>query len=106
MILILSLIILYMFYAGGGFRYLIKAAQLATEPEPETMQYKPEPVKAPPAVIISEPEPPKIERQKLEKIARNCLSACGVTFDTYYYCRNKTDLELMDIIKDYDIYHT
>lgn len=99
MILILSLIILYMFYAGGGFRYLIKAAQLATEPEPETVQYKPEPR---PAMI--EPEPvQKVDRVKLEKIAGNCLTASGCKFDIWYYCRNKSDIELMDIIKDYNM---
>lgn len=61
-----------------------------------------------PAVEISEnPEPPrtppKINRVKLEQIAANCLAATNCSFDTYYYLRNKSDIELMDIIKDFNL---
>ena len=57
--------------------------------------YEPEPEQ--------EPERPRMDRQKLELIARNCLSCSGVKFDTWAYCRSKTDIELMDIIRDFNI---
>lgn len=61
-----------------------------------------------PAVEISgNPEPPrtppKIDRVKLEQIAANCLAATNCNFDTYYYCKNKSDIELMDIIAQYNL---
>lgn len=59
----------------------------------------------PPVVKDPEPiqEPPKIDRVKLERIAQNVLSTYGVKFDTYYYVRNKSDIELMDIITRYNL---
>ena len=53
--------------------------------------------------LEAEAEPPKIDRVKLEQIAANCLAATNCSFDTYYYLRNKTDIELMDIIKDFNL---
>lgn len=106
----LALAALFYFYKINGFKCLIRAAELATDPEPIPPRRAPAKVYSPP----KQPEPipeakqepaQKVDRVKLEKIAGNCLTACGVKFDTYYYCRNKTDLELMDIIKDYNIYH-
>ncbi len=88
-----------MFYAAGGFRYLIKAAELATDPEPIPPRQAPAKVYSPP----KQPEPPKIDRVKLERIAQNVLSTYGVEFDTYYYVRNKSDIELMDIITRYNL---
>ena len=45
----------------------------------------------------------QINRAQLERIARNCLCASGCTFNTWVYCKDKTDIELMDIIKDYNL---
>lgn len=92
---------------------------LNKEPEPEKA---PEPLKEPePVHIISEPEPgpgsiqekqpepqsepvpPKMGRRQLEQAARNVLTACGCQFDVYDFTRYKTDIELMDIIKDYNL---
>lgn len=78
---------------------MIEAAALDEGPE----RVQPEVYRDPSKSFQTEPEPPKIDRSKLEKIACNCLTACGVTFDTYYYCRNKTDIELMDIITRYNL---
>lgn len=47
-------------------------------------------------------EPPRIDRRKLEEIAANCLHLSGCRFDLWTYCRNKSDTELMDIIKDFN----
>ena len=79
----------------GGFRAIIKAAELATGPEKIVIK----------AVQIQgrQHEPEKIDRTKLEKIAQNCLSSYGIDFDTYYYVKNKSDIELMDIITQYNM---
>lgn len=91
---LLLLAALSTFYKFGGFGCLITAAERATE----------EPQEAPrPQRITAKPAPPQIDRGKLERIAQNCLSACGVSFDTYYYVRNKSDVELMDIITEYNL---
>ena len=90
LITFLTLAALFYFYKINGFKCLIRAAELATDPEPI-------PPKQP------EPAPQKTDRGKLERIAQNCLSACGVPFDTYYYVRDKSDIELMDIITQYNL---
>lgn len=79
----------------GGFRAIIKAAEIATGPEKITIKAAP--------IQGRQPEPEKIDRTKLEKIAQNCLSSHGVKFDTYYYIKNKSDIELMDIITQYNL---
>jgi hypothetical protein len=48
-------------------------------------------------------EPPAVDREKLEEIAKNCLYASGCRFDLWTYCRNKSNIELMEIIKDYNL---
>lgn len=48
-------------------------------------------------------EPPRIDRRKLEEIAANCLHLSGCRFDIWTYCRHKSDIELMDIIKDFNL---
>lgn len=48
-------------------------------------------------------EPPRIDRRKLEEIAANCLHLSGCRFDLWTYCRNKSDIELMEIIKDFNM---
>jgi hypothetical protein len=122
MILILSLIILYMFYYFNGFKCLIRAARRAipeteTLKEPETgppviIAPAPAPIQAPPQYIqpapVDIPTRPApaaalINRQQLERAARDCLTLSGCKFDTYNYCRMKSDIELMDIIKDYNL---
>ena len=67
------------------------------EPQPEPVKVEPEPQPEP------TPEPPKMGRCELEQAARNCLTAAGCKFDVYDYTRYKTDIELMDIIKDYNL---
>lgn len=69
-------------------------------PTPPAIVVKPEPVKPEP---MQETEPPKMDRKKLEQTARNCLTAAGCTFDTWSYTRYKSDIELMDIIKEYNL---
>lgn len=74
------------------------------EPEPEPVHIIPEPVKVEPQPEPQpEPVPPKMGRRQLEQAARNCLTAAGCKFDVYDYTRYKTDIELMDIIKDYNL---
>lgn len=68
---------------------------IVVKPEPTPEPVKPEP--------IPETEPPKMDRKKLEQTARNCLTAAGCTFDTWSYTRYKSDIELMDIIKEYNL---
>lgn len=46
---------------------------------------------------------PPIDRRQLEKIAQDCLTSCGAKFDTWTYCRSKTDIELMDIIAQHQL---
>lgn len=102
LITLCSLAALFYFYKVGGFSRMIEAAALDEEPEPVQNEVYREPPKS----FQTEPEPPKVDRVKLEKIACNCLTASGCKFDVWHYCRNKSDIELMDIIKDYNIYHT
>lgn len=118
MILTLAFIALYIFYAGGGFKKLIQAARIEPEPvkapppEPQTIP-TPEPVKVEPqAPPVNDPRriydrlnpPPQTpERIQLENTANNCLTAAGCKFNTFYYCLYKSDIELMDIIKDYNM---
>lgn len=45
----------------------------------------------------------QLDRLQLEKIARDCLTSCGARFDTWTYCRSKTDIELMDIIAQHQL---
>ena len=94
MILLISVFLLWLFYLKGGFNILLTAAQLEEKP--------PNKKAAAPAENIR-PNNSKYDRMKLEKIARDCLTAAGCKFDTYTYCRSKSDFELMDIIKDYNI---
>lgn len=95
--IIIYIIILYKFYAGGGFGCLIRAAQRATGSGPTGATSHPEPPPDP------EPKKPELTREQLEKIAGNCLTAMGVKFETYFYCKNKTDIELMNIITRYNL---
>ena len=93
MVLSFCILLLFIFYASGGFRKLLKHFEIKPDPGPRQMQ---------PGENIN-PDPPKVDREKLEKIARDCLTTSGVKFDTYYYTRFKSDNELMDIIKDYNL---
>lgn len=92
---------LFYFYKINGFKCLIRAAELATDPEPIPPRRASAKVYSPPKQ--PEPAPQKIDRVKLERIAQNVLSTYGVKFDTYYYVRNKSDIELMDIITRYNL---
>ena len=104
MLLAFSILALWIFYTAGGFSKIIKAANMEPEPTPEPIQappMQPEPITVEPQ---PEPEPAqKIDRLKLEKIAGNCLAASGCKFDIWHYCRNKSDIELMDIIARYNL---
>lgn len=90
--------------------------------EPERMQEeKPAPVilPTPPAIVVrpeptpehAEPEPipepeplkPAGDRRKLERTAANLLTASGCKFDVWTYVRFKSDIELMDIITNYNL---
>ena len=118
MILGFSLLLLFIFYTSGGFKRLMDFYRFP-EPGPEPLQQVPEPIPKPepapvqivkPAPvpipeIIPEPEPlkPAGDRRKLERIAANCLTAAGCKFDVWTFCRFKSDLELMEIIKDYNL---
>ena len=51
-------------------------------------------------------KPPVMDRKQLVKSAMDCLYLTGAKFDTWTFCNSKTDLELMEIIKDFNIYHT
>lgn len=73
------------------------------EPQPEPVKVEPEPQPEPIKAPEPTPEPPKMGRRELEQAARNCLTAAGCKFDVYDYTRYKTDIELMDIIKDYNL---
>ena len=50
-----------------------------------------------------QPQTKQLDRLQLEKIARDCLTSCGARFDTWTYCRSKTDIELMDIIAQHQL---
>ena len=72
----------------------------------------PAPIQAPPPVPVITPAPiptapapaaALINRQQLERAARDCLTLSGCKFDTYTYVRYKTDTELQDIIKNYNL---
>lgn len=114
-ILIFIGFLILVYYTKSELKELI-AMKKETEPTPEPVQVEPEPQPAPqiipqpqpaPVEPIPEPEPqpepPKIDRKQLEQIARNCLAAAGCKFDAWSYCRYKSDVELMDIIKDYNL---
>lgn len=90
----------------------VQNKNIITEPAVIPEQIKPQPVIIPapkpdPAPVKTEakkePEPPKMGREQLEKAARSCLIAAGVKFDTWSYCRFKSDIELMDIITNYNL---
>ncbi len=122
MILSFCILILFIFYTSGGFKKLMDFYRY---PEPEPLQKMPGPNKSPepipepghitaaPATVetitkpepIPEPEPikPAGDRRQLERIAANCLTAAGCKFDVWTFCRFKSDLELMEIIKDYNL---
>ena len=76
-------------------------------PQPVPVVYSsPDPQPAPP-VISQAPKlkpynPPQKtpEREKLENTAAGMLTLAGCMFDVYSYVRSKSDIELMDIIKD------
>lgn len=79
---------------------------------PPVPYIQPAPIQAPPPVpvitpapIPTEPAPAAalINRQQLERAARDCLTLSGCKFDTYTYVRYKSDTELQDIIKDYNL---
>lgn len=76
--------------AVWGFGYYLRNTEAPQKPPEGSTEETP-------------PEPPRMDRAKLEKAARDCLTASGCKFDTYYYTRNKTDLELMEIIKEYNL---
>lgn len=98
---IILLGLLTLFYRSGGFKALIRAAERATE-EPQPARV--EPIRTPEPEPPKEPEEsPEDKRRKLERIAQNCLSCMGVKFDTYYYTKSKSDLELMDIITNFNM---
>ena len=98
---IIALWILWRFYKTGGFSAIIKAAARATEAE--EIPKRCEPVRVYKPIQERQPEPETIDRAKLERIAQNWLTSQGVLFDTYYYVRNKSDLELMDLITEFNI---
>ena len=50
-----------------------------------------------------EPEPQQVDREKLIKIAYNCLVYKGCKFNILLYLQDKTDTELMDIITQCNI---
>lgn len=93
MILSLVFLLLFIFYTSGGFKRLLTAFKLDPDPVQNNLDQQQK----------TGPAPPNMDREKLEKIARDCLTSSGVKFDTYYYTRNKSDIELMDIIKDYNL---
>jgi hypothetical protein len=77
---------------------------------PPVPYIQPAPIQAPmpapaPQAIPTEAAPAAaiVNREQLERVARNCLCASGCQFDTWTYCRYKSDTELMDIIKDYNL---
>lgn len=127
MILSLAIFVLWIFYAAGGVRTLLKVFTIPPDPEPAP---DPQPVPVIPAPVISQrPQitPPQLqpapvpvisqnrqlkpyihpaktaEREQLENTAAGMLTLCGCKFDVYSYVRKKSDLELMDIIKDYNM---
>ena len=51
----------------------------------------------------AQPQENFLTRAQLEKTAQDLLLLHNVKFNTFYYVKSKTDLELMDIIKDYNI---
>ena len=66
------------------------------------------PIQAPTPAPLPVPQQPApaaalINRQQLERAARDCLTLSGCKFDTYSYVRYKSDTELQDIIKDYNL---
>lgn len=123
MILSLAFLLLFIFYTSGGFKKLLEFYRFpdpeplpnlyqGPKPEPAPVKIIPEPVKVEPVTIpepapdqIPDPEPlkPAGDRRKLERIAANVLTAAGCKFDVWTYCRFKSDIELMDIIKDYNL---
>lgn len=81
---------------------IVKPAPVQTIPEPEPV--KPEPMPEPEPANPAGGTMPNLEtmnREQLEKVACDCLTLAGFKFNTYYYCRNKSDIELMDIIIDF-----
>jgi hypothetical protein len=74
-------------YQGPPVPYIPPAPTPAPVPVPQQT--------APAAAVIN--------RQQLERAARDCLTLSGCKFDTYTYVRYKTDTELQDIIKDFNM---
>lgn len=112
-ILIFIGFLILIYYTKSELKQLIEIKK-ETEPTPEPVQIEPDPEPAPqiipqpaPVVPIPEPEPqpepPKMDRRQLEQAARNVLTACGCQFDVYDYTRYKSDIELMDIITEYNL---
>lgn len=86
-ILIITGFIIVLIFTYTGFKELQE-----TDPEPIQENYNNKPT-----------EPPEIDREKLEKIAGSCLHRSGCKFDIWTYCRYKSNIELMDIIKDFNL---
>lgn len=77
---------------------------IVVRPEPTPEPVEPEPIPEPEPINPAGDTMPNLEtmnREQLEKIACDCLTLAGFKFNTYYYCRNKSDIELMDIIIDF-----
>lgn len=104
-ILIIIGFLILVYYTKSELKMLIEEkSRPLQEPEPLQPEPQPEPVKVEPQPEPQpEPEPSKMGRRELEQAARNCLTAAGCKFDVYDYTRYKTDIELMDIIKDYNL---
>ena len=110
-ILIIIGFLILVYYTKSELKILIeektepvKAPEPLQVPEPpRQVQTIKEPEPLPQVQIIGNPEPPRMDRRQLEQAVRNVLTACGCQFDVYDYTRYKSDIELMDIIKDYNL---
>lgn len=128
--ILIPLFMLYIFYLCGGFKKLLELAIINSgdenppplpkyfeetaddegdepeEIEPEkTAGDEIEPTKQPQELPKLKPyNPPKDpEREKLEETAAGMLTACGCKYNTYHYCEQLTDIELMKIIADFNL---
>lgn len=100
-ILIIIGFLILVYYTKSELKMLIEEkSRPLQEPEPLQPEPQPEPVKVEPQ---PEPQPPKMGRRQLEQAARDALTACGCQFDVYDFTRYKTDIELTEIITEYNL---
>lgn len=96
MLLSILVLLLFLFYASGGFKKLLKAFEIQENPQEEIKRHEIQP-------------PPKYNRTQLEKTAANCLYFSLTPterekINVFAKCRNASDKELFEIIENFENY--